>query len=129
MIDVGADDVIVDMRETNGRVGQFDKFWSAMAKEIENYNVSQERRHSDVAFLPFAISINDLKQKIAKLLPAGTPIPSNQWISPRPPSTRNLSLADRLQQVINFIHQGQTAGLPKHTSANLSYALQFKQET
>lgn len=39
-----------------------------------------ERRHTDTQYMPFAMSVEDLRNQIIKRLPEGTPAPSTSWI-------------------------------------------------
>ncbi|WAR22044.1 hypothetical protein MAR_016018 [Mya arenaria] len=76
---ISADDtqLLLDLRATDGSDSYYD---------ILQVN---ERRKSEEMYMPLAISIETLKNEIAKRVPDGTPIPSNETIrlqfSPRNP--------------------------------------------
>jgi hypothetical protein len=42
--------------------------------------VVHERRHTDTQYMPFTISVEDLRNQIIERLPEGTPAPSISWI-------------------------------------------------
>ena len=76
-------EIVLDLRKLNGNPGstKLDAFWAALQKYFnEQVLAVQERRHGEHLYLPFAISVEDLRQTIADRLPSGTPIPSNEWI-------------------------------------------------
>lgn len=87
--------IILDLRENNGATGKskFDTFWHETEKYFNEMNTAvQERRHSANSYLPFAISISDLRNQIASRCPEGTPIPSEELIRlqmwPKNPTTK-----------------------------------------
>ena len=75
-------DLIFDLRKNNGRPAdpKFDPFWEEMGKYLEEKSAVHERRHTDTQYLPFAISVEDLRNQILERLPEGTPAPSVSWI-------------------------------------------------
>ena len=42
--------------------------------------VSERRHGADFLYLPFAISVENLRQQVKARLPDDTPVPSNEWI-------------------------------------------------
>ena len=75
-------EVIYDLRSCNGRPNdpKFEPFWEGLEKLIEEKSVVHERRHNDHQYLPFAMSVDDLRNQVEEKLPPGTPIPSTSWI-------------------------------------------------
>ena len=88
-------DLVFDLRKNNGRVAQekYDLFWDELQKLLDEESATHERRQSVVAYLPFAISVADLREKVLSRLPDGTPAPSVSWIClqfyPSNPYTRS----------------------------------------
>ncbi len=66
-----------DLRQNNGRVKdtKFNPFWKKMEEIINERTVAHERRHTQVAYMPVAVSVRALVEEIKALLPQGTPIP------------------------------------------------------
>ncbi|PKK57493.1 hypothetical protein RhiirC2_825681, partial [Rhizophagus irregularis] len=79
-------DIITDLRHFNeGRISIYDTFWEYSKKFLEgtaqdSVVAVDERRHDPIVHLARAISVEDLKNQIAKLCPKDTPIPSVQWL-------------------------------------------------
>ena len=74
-------DAVMEIRdELSSPKSKFDVFWDYCGRFIEGTLVPHDRRHSDVGYLPVAISMRDLVQQVTALCPAGTPIPSEQWV-------------------------------------------------
>ncbi|WAR05775.1 hypothetical protein MAR_021144, partial [Mya arenaria] len=80
---ISADDtqLLLDLRATNGSDSYYDGFFDEMGKYFDEQILQvNERRKSEEMYMPFAISIDTLKNEIAKRVPDGTPIPSNETI-------------------------------------------------
>ncbi|XP_053379602.1 uncharacterized protein LOC128548528 isoform X2 [Mercenaria mercenaria] len=75
-------ELIFDLRKHNGRplTEEFDSFWSELHKYLEEKTVVHERRHSDINYMPFAMSVENLREIIQDRLPAGAKIPSVSWL-------------------------------------------------
>ncbi|WAR27915.1 hypothetical protein MAR_013619 [Mya arenaria] len=75
-------ELIIDLRKNNGRPlsKEFDQFWSALDNYLTEKSVVHERRQSDVNYMPFAMSVEDLQTEIANRLPQGSKIPSVSWM-------------------------------------------------
>ncbi|ESO88574.1 hypothetical protein LOTGIDRAFT_165357 [Lottia gigantea] len=77
------EEIIYDLRKLNGENGKtkFDAFWEETQKYIEVIVPAvHERRHGEQLYLPFIISIEQLRNTIQKRLPTSTDIPSNEWL-------------------------------------------------
>lgn len=81
---VEADDpeVIFDLRKHNGRPNdpKFEPFWEALDKLLPGKSAVHERRHNDLQYLPFAMSVEDLREQVMEKLPPGSSAPSVSWI-------------------------------------------------
>ena len=79
-----ADDpeVIFDLRKHNGRPNdpQFEPFWEALDKLLQGKSAVHERRQNDLQYLPFAMSVEDLREQVMEKLPPGSSAPSVSWI-------------------------------------------------
>ena len=75
-------DLLFDLRRNNGKVAdpKFDPFWEEIGKYLDEKSAVHERRHGDTQYMPFAISVEDLRNQIIERLPEGTPAPSTSWI-------------------------------------------------
>ncbi|XP_060585359.1 uncharacterized protein LOC132741240 isoform X2 [Ruditapes philippinarum] len=75
-------ELILDLRKHNGRIKnpKFDPFWDELEKYLQEKSVVHERRHTDASYMPFAISITDLRDQILERLPSGSAAPSPSWI-------------------------------------------------
>ncbi|WAR16034.1 hypothetical protein MAR_030628 [Mya arenaria] len=75
-------ELIIDLRKNNGRPlsKEFDQFWSALDNYLTEKSVVHERRQSDVNYMPFAMSVEDLQTEIANRLPQASKIPSVSWM-------------------------------------------------
>ena len=74
--------LVQDMRSINGKVGStvFDEFWDEVQALFDEYTASvQERRHGSVLYLPFAISIRELMERVKKRKP-DIKVPSAEWV-------------------------------------------------
>ena len=79
-LDMEDPDLIVDLRENNGRTtDKFKVFWECMEKYLNESTAVQERRHGSLTFMAKAISVRDLIQEVAKLYP-GELVTSEQWV-------------------------------------------------
>ena len=74
--------LMLDPRKNNGRVKdpKFDPFWNELDKYLNEKSVVHERCHTEVAYMPFAISVSDLTEQILSRLPHGAVAPSESWI-------------------------------------------------
>lgn len=75
-------DLIFDLRQSNGRPKdpKFDPFWNELQKYLDEKSAVHERRQNDMQYLPFAISIEDLRNQILERLPPGSVAPSVSWL-------------------------------------------------
>ena len=80
-------EIILDLRKNNGKVGSsYDDFWEELQHYLDEIITPvNERRHGNTMYLPIAISIRDLRERIcdrlAKKFPNDTkPTPSDEWI-------------------------------------------------
>ena len=71
-----------DMRSQNGRPNstKFDQFWAELDRFLDEQSAVHERRRQMYMYMPFAISMEDLRQQIKALLPEVTPVPSISWM-------------------------------------------------
>ena len=88
-------EILSDLRKLNGKPDstQFDEFWNEVHALFEEYQAAvQERRHDSVLYLPFAISIRELIDRVRKRKP-DIAIPSDEWVrlqfSPKNPYSKN----------------------------------------
>ena len=81
---LNADDpkLIIDLRKNNGRISdsKLDPFWDELGKFLEEKSVVHERRQSEVAYMPFALSVGDLKQQVLSRMPPKSAAPSDSWL-------------------------------------------------
>ena len=75
-------DLLWDLRKLNGRPQNpaFNPFWEELQKYIDEFAAVDERRHSDILYLPVATSIENLRQIILDRLPEGSIAPSSSWL-------------------------------------------------
>ena len=75
---------VVDLREVKNKElrTRFEYFWSEAEKYINaDLGVAvDDRRHGEVTHLAKAISIRDLREQVSHRCPAGTAIPSEEWL-------------------------------------------------
>ena len=74
--------VVFDLTELGtGKAGKYDAFLEALSKILERDfpPASQERRHGEQTYLPVAISVRDLIDKVKEINP-NVPVPSESWI-------------------------------------------------
>ncbi len=84
IIDTQDVELVGDMRELNkGRESGFREFWQEAQAFIneEQMDAVNDRRHGTVCHKAVAMSIPDLKRRVAARLPEGTKIPSDQTIA------------------------------------------------
>lgn len=76
------EDLIVDLRKNNGRPcdPKLEPFWDELAKLLDEVSAVDDRRQHSTSYLPFAISIDDLREQVKARLPPDAPTPSNSWI-------------------------------------------------
>ena len=76
-------EIVADLRHLNsGAKAMYDAFWDECGKFLEQ-NIGtavDDRRHSDVTHIATAISVHDLRDQVAAKCPAGTPVPSVEWL-------------------------------------------------
>ena len=60
----------LDLRKNNGKVeSSFDEFWEELQKYLDELVTPvNERRHGDTMYLPIAISVRDLRERIEERL-------------------------------------------------------------
>jgi hypothetical protein len=75
-------DLIYDLRHNNGHPcdKKFDPFWEELGRYLDEKSVVDERKQEQHMFLPFAISVEDLRDIIAKRLLSDAEIPSKSWL-------------------------------------------------
>ena len=75
-------DLIFDMRKNNGRPAEekFKLFWKELNKYLDEKAAVHERRSNDKLYLPFAISVEDMRRQILERLPEGSEAPSVSWL-------------------------------------------------
>ena len=74
-------DFVVDLRELNtSHSNRFSTFWEKMRIFLNESSTVHERQHGEVTYMARAISVRDIIQQVAKMCPAGEPIPSEQWV-------------------------------------------------
>jgi hypothetical protein len=75
-------ELLFDLRKDNGRPcdSKYEPFWDALGKHLEENTAVHERRQTNIQYLPFAISVEDLRANVIKKLPQGTPFPSVSWL-------------------------------------------------
>lgn len=86
--DVMEDEIVHDLRRLNGNPNstQFDVFWDEVQAYFNEVSTAvNDRRHGKSNYyLPFALSIEDLRDTIKKRIEAGVhrgaPIPSAEWL-------------------------------------------------
>ena len=74
--------LVQDMRLFNGKEGStvFDEFWNEVQSLFDEYIASvHERRHGSVLYLPFAISIRELIERVKRRKP-DVKVPSEEWV-------------------------------------------------
>ena len=57
-----------------------DPFWQELQKYIDEFAAVDERKHSDILYLPGAIFIENIRQIVLDRLPEGSAAPSNSWL-------------------------------------------------
>ncbi|XP_065929132.1 uncharacterized protein [Magallana gigas] len=82
LLELDDTELIFDLRKNNGKTcdPRLEPFWSELGKFLDEKSVVHERRHTDTQYMPFAMSVEDLRNQIIKRLPEGTPAPSTSWI-------------------------------------------------
>ena len=75
-------DLFYDMRRLNGRPNDesLNTFWEELKKFLDESSVVHKRRQGEIAYLPVAMSINDLIGQVKDRLPQGTRCPSESWV-------------------------------------------------
>ncbi|WAR07374.1 hypothetical protein MAR_017332 [Mya arenaria] len=75
-------ELMFDLRKNNGRplTKEFERFWTELDKFLKEKSVVHERRQTDVNYMPFALSVEDLKDQIKDRLPMDCKIPSVSWL-------------------------------------------------
>ena len=58
------------------------EFWNECQKFFDEHVAAVSERHhgTDYLYLPFAVSVEDLRQQVKARLPADTPVPSAEWL-------------------------------------------------
>lgn len=81
LLALGDAELVYDLREElTGARDRFDVFWDHAARYLDGSLVPNDRRHGDIGFLPVIISIRDFRAEVTSLCPAGTSVPSEEWI-------------------------------------------------
>ncbi|XP_056009601.1 uncharacterized protein LOC130051588 [Ostrea edulis] len=75
-------DLIFDLRKNNCRPTEekFKPFWKELSKFFDEKAAVHERRSNDKLYLPFAISVEDLRRQILDRLPEGSEALSVSWL-------------------------------------------------
>ncbi|XP_038063361.1 uncharacterized protein LOC119734068 [Patiria miniata] len=75
-------DLFYDLRSMNGNASstKFDVFWEELSKFLDEVCVVDDRRHDTQLYMPFAVSVADLRRQIMERLPADANIPSTSWM-------------------------------------------------
>ena len=69
----GDKDVVLDMRAMSGKKKDeaYDPFWQELIRQLEEYKTVHSRRHgADRSFMPFAVSIRSMIERVVKKLEA-----------------------------------------------------------
>ena len=87
LFDLGDPGIVLDLRSLNGdpKSTKFNVFWQELSVFLEESAAVDERRHSDILHMPFAVSIRHLREvmieRLDKKFPGtANPIPSEEWI-------------------------------------------------
>lgn len=77
-------ELLIDMSKKGGNTGntKFETFWNEVEQYFSVVNPAvHERRHSEGLYLPFAISLGDLRSEVMKRISVGIPVavPSVEW--------------------------------------------------
>ena len=83
-IDLEDPEVICDLRSLNSSTerAKYNQFWEE-CEAVLNEDIGlavDDRRHSEVTHLASAVSVRDLRERVAARLPEGTTVPSNEWL-------------------------------------------------
>ena len=94
-IDMEDPNIVLDLRSLNtSEAGCYDVFWNECQKFLaEDISPAvDDRRHGHIAHLSRAISIRDFVEQVQLRCPAGTKIPSLEWVRlqfwPKTPSAK-----------------------------------------
>ena len=91
-------DLLIDLRENNGRKGdKYASFWEKMKLYLNESTAVQDCRHGLVTYMAKAISVRDLINEVAKMCP-DEPIPSEQWVR------LQFSLKIHVQRLLHSTH-------------------------
>ncbi|XP_053395894.1 uncharacterized protein LOC123545597 [Mercenaria mercenaria] len=81
---LGSDDpkLAVDLRKNNGKVRdpKYNVFWKELEIYLDEKSVVHERRQSQTTYMPFAVSVADLRNQSLERLPTDKVAPSMSWI-------------------------------------------------
>ena len=83
LLETNDTNIVVGLRVLNGHPlsTKFDAFWTALDQYFnEQILAAQEGRHGEHLHMPFATSVEELVDTITQKLPAGTLIPSAEWV-------------------------------------------------
>ena len=83
LLELEEPDLVYDLRDHfGGRQSRFELFWQKAKEYIEEDvgTAVDDRRHSSVVHVAKAISVRDLREKVAERCPPDTPIPCDEWI-------------------------------------------------
>lgn len=74
--------LVLDLRKYNGRPQdpKLDPFWKELQQYLDEKSVVHERRQNEVSYMPFAISVRDLREQILKRMPPDAIAPSESWL-------------------------------------------------
>lgn len=82
LLDMGGVNITNDLREVRGTSLQssFSDFWNHADVVVQELFAPHDRRHHNTGYLAGMISIRDFIAQVEAKLPAGTPVPSNEWV-------------------------------------------------
>ena len=75
-------ETLIDLRKLNGRPksSKYDDFWEEIQTLFNEYQTAvHERRHGNESYLPFAISIRELVDRVKRRRP-DIAVPSHEWV-------------------------------------------------
>ena len=117
--DVGPD--LRHVNKSNASTTKYELFWNACDRLLNEEAAADERQHDVVTHMACAISLRDLRDKVTRLVPPDTPIPSLEWIRlqfwPKSKSLKSLQNTGRFQ-VKYMVQQRQL----RHSHVDSHYA-------
>jgi hypothetical protein len=70
--------LLIGLRALNGRVEdpKYDPFLEEMQKFLDEKSVVHERRQNEIAYMPFAISVRDVREQVLCRMPPNSATPT-----------------------------------------------------